>query len=153
MKKTTGKSLEKGQSLVELAFSLVLIIIILAGVVDVGRMMYEYLAMRDAAQEGAGYGAIYPSSCNKIIARVWDNLPPDFSTVNGDTVAVMINGKDCAAAYTADLAQPKPVNGCVGKDLSVILDHRFEMSMPFFSGVQVPMHVEIRDRIVRPKCN
>ena len=58
MKHRMDRRSEKGQSLVELALIIVFVLIILAGVVDLGRMMYEYLTMRDAAQEGAGYAAI-----------------------------------------------------------------------------------------------
>ena len=47
---------EKGQSLVELAISLMVLLLILAGVVDLGNMMFQYMAMRDAAQEAASYG-------------------------------------------------------------------------------------------------
>lgn len=146
---------EKGQSLVELALILFLILVILAGVVDLGRMMYEYLAMRDASQEGAAYGAVYPSYCVEIGSRVWDNLPDNFSLANGDLVTITVNGLDCAAAYANDKDLPLPEHGCEGNELIVKLDHQFDVTMPFlsaFTGPTVPMHVEIKDRIIRPEC-
>ncbi|MHB1119197.1 MAG: TadE/TadG family type IV pilus assembly protein [Bellilinea sp.] len=152
MKSKLVDSKEKAQSLVELALMLFLILIMLAGVVDLGRMMYEYLSMRDGAQEGAGYGAIYPNYCDEIETRVWDNLPADFSTPDDD-VYVTVNGLDCAAASVADQALLLPANGCMGKEIIVNIDHQYEMSMPFFAGKIVNMHVEIKDRIVRPNCN
>ncbi|MHB1119194.1 MAG: TadE/TadG family type IV pilus assembly protein [Bellilinea sp.] len=153
MKNTKTKSTEKGQSMVELALVLSLVLILLAGVVDLGRMMFEYLSMRDAAQEGGVYGATHPNYCAETSLRVWDNLPTSFSTGNGDAVNITVDGEPCVTAWNIDKNQPTPVHGCNGKELVVILDHNFEMGMPFFAGTIVPMHVEIKDRIVRPACD
>ncbi|MFA5835379.1 MAG: TadE family protein [Bellilinea sp.] len=145
---------EKGQSLVELALIIVFVLIILAGVVDLGRMMYEYLTMRDAAQEGAGYAAIYPNYCDETVNRVFQNLPD-----KKYSVFVWINNMGCQAAADSDLLDSDGDgidNGCAGKEVKVTLDHDFEITMPLisvFTGQTVPMHVEIKDNIVRPKCN
>lgn len=154
MKNKLVHSTEKGQSLVELALMLVFILVLLAGVVDLGRMMYEYLTMRDAAQEGAGYGSIFPGYCNEIAARVMDNLPDA-----NYSVSVAVNGLSCSAAYSADAAQAalnkNPINGCAGKTLLIDVNHNFAVTMPLlgtFIGNNVPMHVGIDDRIVRPAC-
>ena len=56
--KTQGKRSEKGQSLIELAFGIVVLLILLAGIVDIGRLLFFYISMRDAAQEGAVFGQI-----------------------------------------------------------------------------------------------
>lgn len=145
------RTTEKGQSLVELALVLVFILILLAGVVDLGRMMYEYLTMRDAAQEGAGYGAVYPSYCSQIIERTSQNLPD-----NTYNVVVLVDGMSCEAAWTADKSLARPAHGCENKEILLSIDHNFGVTMPLlsaFTGPTVPMHVEIKDRIVRPTCN
>lgn len=157
MKTTSIRKNERGQSLVELSMVLLVVLVILAGVVDLGHMMYVYLTMRDAAQEGAGYGALYPGYCNQISARVRDNLPgADFA------VAVTVNGLSCSAAFSADAAAAAsgllPANACSGKDLTITLDHNYPVSMPLIGsfidpqGDGVPMHVQISDRITRPEC-
>jgi len=51
---------EKGQSLVELALTLLIILTLLAGAVDLGSAFFSYVAIRDAAQEGALFGSIKP---------------------------------------------------------------------------------------------
>ena len=56
--KRRGK--ERGQSLVEVAIILPVLLIILAGVLDLGRMYFSYVAITDAAGEGAAYAAIDP---------------------------------------------------------------------------------------------
>ena len=51
---------EKGQSLLEFALILPVLLIVLAGVLDLGRLYYSYIAVTDAAAEGATYAAMYP---------------------------------------------------------------------------------------------
>ncbi len=153
MTRPIHKQYESGQSLLELALVLVFLLILLAGVVDLGRMMYEYLTMRDAAQEGAGYGAVFPNDCDHIVDRVMQNLPDA-----NYTVSIYIDGIGCADASTNDYAPGKsaPDHGCAGNMIAVILDHNTEVTMPLLSaytGPTVPMHVEIKDRIVRPVCS
>ena len=46
---------ENGQSLLEMALILPVLIIILAGVLDLGRLYYAYVSVTDAAAEGAAY--------------------------------------------------------------------------------------------------
>ena len=149
--KKIKRTTEKGQSLMELALVLVFILILLAGVVDLGRMMFEYLTMRDAAQEGAGYGAVYPSYCGQIIERASQNMPD-----NTYNVVVLVDGMSCEAAWTADKSLTRPAHGCENKEILLSIDHNFSVTMPLlsaFTGPTVPMHVEIKDRIVRPACN
>lgn len=155
MKRSYIQQREKGQSLVELAMVLVFVLILLAGVVDLGRMMYEYLTMRDAAQEGAAYGVVFPSYCVEMGNRVWANLPENFSLAKGDAVYVTVNGVDCANAYSVDKGLLMPQNACAGHEVIVNVDHKFEVGMPFlsmFTGPTIPIHVEIKDRIARPTC-
>ena len=51
---------EAGQSLLEFAFALPVLLILLLGVLDVGRMYFTFLAIQNAAGEGALYAAINP---------------------------------------------------------------------------------------------
>jgi hypothetical protein len=67
--KTTIKS-ERGQSLVELAISLVVILWLLAGAVEFGIAFFQLIQLRDAAQEGALYGSLNPLDTAGIEARV-----------------------------------------------------------------------------------
>ncbi len=60
----------KGQSLVEFALCLSLLILILLGVFDLGRAFHAYIVITNAAREGAYYGAMRPTDTNGIVARV-----------------------------------------------------------------------------------
>lgn len=55
-----GREGERGQAFMELAVSLVFLLILLAAVIDLGWAFYTMIAMRDAAQEAASYGALCP---------------------------------------------------------------------------------------------
>lgn len=68
-KNTNIQSAERGQSFVELALFLTLLLIILAGVVDLGRAFYTYLTLRDASQEGASYASVCPTDISGMEAR------------------------------------------------------------------------------------
>jgi hypothetical protein len=51
---------EKGQSLLEMAFAIIVLLVLLAGIIDLGRLFFTYIALRDAAQEGAAFASICP---------------------------------------------------------------------------------------------
>jgi len=55
-KKTNEK--ERGQAIVELSMSLVMMLTLLAGAVDFGRAFFTWITLRDAAQEGASYASV-----------------------------------------------------------------------------------------------
>ena len=61
---------EKGQSLVELAISLTMILILLSGVVEFGIAFFQFIQLRDAVQEGALYGSIHPYDNAQIEVRL-----------------------------------------------------------------------------------
>nr|HID13799.1 pilus assembly protein [Anaerolineae bacterium] len=60
---------EKGQSLIEFALLLPVLLIVLAGVLDLGRLYYAYVAVSDAAAEGAAYAAIHPDDTEGVVER------------------------------------------------------------------------------------
>lgn len=51
---------ERGQSFVELAVSLVFLLTLLSFIVEAGRMAYIYVALHEAAEEGAVYASFCP---------------------------------------------------------------------------------------------
>jgi Flp pilus assembly protein TadG len=61
-RKQEGGRREKGQSLIEFALLVPVLLIILAGILDLGRLYFAYVAVTDAAGEGVAYAAIYPPS-------------------------------------------------------------------------------------------
>jgi Flp pilus assembly protein TadG len=54
-------SLESGQSLVEVAIGMIVLMIIFSGLVDFGRAYFAFIAIEDAANEAATFLSINPS--------------------------------------------------------------------------------------------
>ncbi len=59
----------RGQSLVEAALTLPILVMLLLGLLDFGRAYYALVTLRDAADEGASYAAIHPSDIAGIRQR------------------------------------------------------------------------------------
>ncbi len=79
-----------GQSLVELALALPVLMLILLGTVDMGRMFFDYIEMRNAAREAAGHLARKP--WETAVARdraVAHGIP------SGASVTVSCSGTGC----------------------------------------------------------
>jgi Flp pilus assembly protein TadG len=81
---------ERGQGIVEFAISMPFMLLILLGTIDMGRVFFDYIDMRQAAIEGATYGSRRPTDTAGITAAVKAHgLPADA------TITVATSG-DCA---------------------------------------------------------
>lgn len=134
---------ERGQSLVELAVTLTILLILLAGTVDFGRAFFVWLTLRDAAQEGAAYGSIDPTNEAEIKERVYNilersnNIPNPRVNVNVDP----------------DLIGP----ACLGNTIQLYVDYaNFPLTMPFLGTIlgrdTLSIHATVKDTILRPAC-
>ena len=141
---------QKGQSLVELAVSLVIILYLLAGAVEFGIIFFQFVQLRDAVQEGALYGSINPTDPGPIElrARAASDKPIDLS----DTSAVVIT-----ITVTDSLGNPKSqAQACEGDAITVHarFDHRIFMPfVPQFIGrAVVPLNAQVTDTVLTPVC-
>jgi Flp pilus assembly protein TadG len=136
----------KGQSLVEFAMFIVIMLIILAGIVDIVRMVTTWITMRDAAQEGASFGSVYPTYCLQIADRATNNLidPENY------TVTVLIDNVTCSSASSAQ--------ACLGHLVTVnVTQPHFSLSMPFIGaflgGQTFNLTATSNDTIIRTPCH
>ena len=83
---------ERGQSLVELSISLVLLLLLLSGAVEFGMAFFQFVQLRDAVQEGALFGSMNPTDSAGIIARVQgaSNSPIKLSTLAAPTIKIIL---------------------------------------------------------------
>jgi Flp pilus assembly protein TadG len=58
---------QAGQELVEFAIILPLLLLLVFGAVDLGRLFHAYITISNAAREGARYGIIYPEDTASIL--------------------------------------------------------------------------------------
>lgn len=77
---------DRGAAVVEMAFVTVLLVLLATGVADIGRALFTYIGVQDAAQEGAVYGSFKPTDGNAIVARVIDSI--DYPDLDPSNVAV-----------------------------------------------------------------
>jgi len=133
---------EKGQSLVELALTITLVLTLLAGIVDLGSAFFSYVSLRDAAQEGALYGSLNPTDTTGIRNRISQssNAPIDFvNDPNFQVPVVTISG-----------------SACTGGAITVILTYNYQLSMPFIGAIldtnKIPLTASVTDTILTPAC-
>jgi len=146
--KTPIQKQEKGQSLVELAISMVILLILLAGIVDLGRAIIMRFIIQDAAEEGIVYGTSFPTDCAQIEARIRDNIPNSIQESTTFTMEIKIYPDDISC-YSIPYA-----NVYAGKILRITIDYNFPISMPFlatFTGSQIiPLTITTNGYILRP---
>jgi len=75
---------ERGQDVVEFAIIFTVLFLVLMGIFDMGRAVYSYSVLFNAAREGARYGIIHPTDTAGIKAQVLNlavGLDPNALTV------------------------------------------------------------------------
>lgn len=107
----------RGQSLVEVALVLPIIIMILLGLLDFGRAFFTLVALHDAADEGASYAAIRPNDVAGIQQRA----------VEASTHLVTVEEADVSVVYPPSLT--------VGEPITVTVDFFFDIYTPFVQGL------------------
>lgn len=85
MSKLRTKREQTGQGIVEFAVSMPLLLLILLGTIDMGRVFFDYIDMRQAAIEGATYGARKPTDTAGIVAAATAHGLPADSTISVST--------------------------------------------------------------------
>ncbi len=132
---------ERGQSLTELAVSFALLVLILAVGVDLGRAFFSLTSLREAAEEGALYGSLYPQVAQNIIDRVRSSSTTPVDLANTATVGVTVS---------------TPGGACAGKTMVVSVTYQFNLTMPMVAtliGTQTfPLSASATSTILRPEC-
>lgn len=116
---------QQGQSLVEMAILMVVLLLIMAGVLDLGRMYFTYLALQNAAGEGAAYGAINPEWVDSS-----DNADPNNITyrVRNESTGNLIDWSS-----TNIVVDVPTVEG--GEPITVTVTYVFEVITPVMQAI------------------
>ncbi len=110
---------------------MVFILILLAAIVDLGRVFFTFVSLRDAAQEGASYASICPDDIAGVETRVRtsSNLPINLLDTGNIFVEVF--------------------RDFVDQEITVRVTHAgFSLSMPFLGGVTIPLRASVTDTII-----
>ncbi len=138
---------EKGQSLVELAGALVVMLWLLSGIVDVGRAIFTQFSMQDASEEGIIYGTSNPTHCDQIRERVQFNLTHE---VLPDDIVIVVEIQNKYGVWQSCSAI-SPTDVFYGELLRITTTQTFTMSMPFLAGQTVPLRAVAEGMILRPQ--
>lgn len=131
-----------GQSLVEFSVMLVLLSYLLLGVLDMGRAYFTYIAMMDAAGEGATFASVNPMKwCN----AAHDNFPTcpgsDYESIDPDNIAFRVVQSAPEGSLidwnqtTVDVELEGTLPVKPGRRLTVTLTTNYQLLTPFIGTI------------------
>ena len=126
----------KGQALVELAISMVFILLLLAGAVEFSIAFFQFIQLRDAAQEGGLNGAICQDN-ERIYQRV---------VSSSDIPIDLRNNPDVMVDIAYGNVPPREGDG-----VTVTVSYRHKVFMPFLSkivGEYLNLNASVTDTIL-----
>ncbi len=97
---------ERGAALVEFAIMLPILIVLLFGVIDYGRLLYTRIALHEAVQEGSIYAATHPDDPNGTRLRVIDNVDNPALSLDDITVGCIGSTIHISVAHNMSLIAP-----------------------------------------------
>ena len=139
----------KGQSLVEFALSIVVLLFLLSGVVEFGIAFFQYVQLRDAAQEGALYGSV----CDCPVAEIEERVRASSTTpINLETAPIFIE-----VSAVDPYGNPKDAElACEEDALSVRVSFAHKIFMPFLPQLigrdEIILSAVVIDTVLVPKC-
>ena len=147
---------ERGQSLVELAVSLVILLYLLSGAAEFGVLFFQYVQLRDAAQEGALYG-----SMNPYIDSSGDGKFTAGEPVNQAAIETRVRGASSSPINLGDTSKVTVVASgdgsyCEGHAIQVTVSYTHHVFMPFIPQLigrtDIPLSASVTDTILSPIC-
>lgn len=127
-----AKRSERGQSLVEAALTLPVVLMLMLGLLDFGRAYYAIVALRDAADEGASYASISPKDVTGIRVRASE----------ASQELVPIGPNQVSVTYPPTLAAGEPI--------TVTIEVEMELFTPFANIFVSDNTLEIRGQSTHP---
>jgi Flp pilus assembly protein TadG len=149
---------ERGQSLVELSISLLVLLYLLSGAVEFGLAFFQFVQLRDAAQEGALYGSMNPTDGTNgsvIEGRVRgsSSSPVNLADPSQVTVSILI---DNVLVWRNGASQGTTSSDCEGHAITVQASFEHDIFMPFIPQLigrnTLPLNATVTDTILSPVC-
>jgi hypothetical protein len=140
-------SRQRGQSMVEMALMMTILLVVLSAVLDLGRGFFSYIAINNAAAEGALYAAINPRCLSGSVAGCGNPNNVEFRTKNESPDGLVV--KD-----NMDISVSCVNNNCnfgaltEGNPITVTVVYTFKMLGPF-SGMVPEGYLHFRAHAVQ----
>ncbi len=106
---------ERGANLVEAALVIPLLLLLLTGVIDMGRAYYTYITVINAAREGARYGVSHYSDHAGIQARVRSEAALSNVDLSAATITIDEHGTGIPVRVTVDTTFYVILGGVLGQ--------------------------------------
>jgi Flp pilus assembly protein TadG len=157
---------ERGQSLVELGISLLILLYLLSGAAEFGVLFFQFVQLRDAAQEGALYGSMNPwiDSTSGIYANGKFD-PSGSEPINQAGIEARVRAASNSPINLSDTTKVTvTIAGtdtwlCEGHGIQVTAAYRHKIFMPFMAQMlgrtadpYIDLSATVTDTILTPLC-
>jgi Flp pilus assembly protein TadG len=146
-RKSSNPKNESGQSLVELALSFTVILILLTGAVDFSLALFQYVTIHDAAQEGALYGSINPQ----------DETGMEQRAIAAADDVVQLADEDITVAWSNSASKCEGSTSSVPHSITVTVTSAHPIMMPFITPLigtdTINLTASVTDTILQPACS
>lgn len=123
---------EKGQSLVEFSLMGIFLVILLMGILDLGRAYFTYLAIKDAAAEGAYFASAYPQcELSGSAPGCAGSYNVNYRVKNSSPQSSLV---DWSASFTT-IGVTVPVSRTAGNQIVVTVNYRYQMLTPLVGAI------------------
>jgi Flp pilus assembly protein TadG len=143
-----GKKKEQAQSLVELAISLMVMLMLLLGAIEISLALFQYITIRDAAQEGALYGSIKPDDVAGVKFHAI-SAANDVIVLDGSTITVEVPLDNCEGLTdVGGVATPNYIT------VKIVYLHNiaFPIVGPMIGTNTIPLTATATNTILQPSC-
>ncbi len=136
---------ERGQSLVEMAISLIVILYLLMGAVEFSMALFQYVTISDAAQEAAVYASIHPSDTNDIKQRAIATAS-DLVVLDPTWITVQLAGNSDAFCEGLSAVDNKPNS----IEVLITFDHNIFLPLvtPMIGSNKIHLKADVTNTIL-----
>jgi Flp pilus assembly protein TadG len=150
---------ERGQSLVEFGISLVILLYLLSGAAEFGVLLFQYVQLRDAAQEGALYGSMNPYIDSNVNGKFDAGEPVNRAGIEARARAASNKPINLSDAGLVTIT-PSSADGtglfCEGHGVTVLVEFDHQIFMPFLPQIlnqkKIHLSATVTDTILTPVC-
>ena len=107
----------RAQALVEFALILPILLVLIIGAMDLGRVFYFKIVLTNAAREGANILSRYPADGAAGYSKTWEAI-----STEGDSSGVTISYEEVDWTGTNCCAVGSPVEITIEKDVDLVFD-------------------------------
>ena len=126
-KRKTHIANEQGQSLVEFSLMVIILTALLLGILDLGRAYFSFLALQDAAGEGATYAAQYPTYVTSTNSANPNNIT--YRVKNAAPIGTLVDWNSATVTVTNSGSTSQ------GQPITVTVTTSYQLITPFVGTI------------------